>query len=179
MIHLIALCVIILGLAKGYHKGFFRQLPFLIGFSFGVVCARLFSAPVEDALYEIFPSLGAKAECDYVCSAVSRGLVFMFVYEVFSVCTSFLKLMFRSYTSGVLDSLAGMLFCALRYLLILSILLNWALCIHPRGDLLRSAKSDDGNIIEEVMLVAPAILGGESVEDLAHSLQLEDAKCIS
>ncbi len=29
------------------------------------------------------------------------------------------------------------------------------------------------------MLVAPAILGGESVEDLAHTLQLEAAKCIS
>ncbi|MDE6338630.1 MAG: CvpA family protein [Muribaculaceae bacterium] len=176
---LIAIIVIIMGLMKGYRKGFFRQIHLLIGFCFGVVCARLFSAPVEDALQDMIPSLGSKAECEYVCSSISRGLVFLFVYEIFSVCTSFLKLLFRSFSSGVLDSLAGMVFTTVRYLLILSIILNWVLCVRPRGDLLRYAKSDDGNIAEEVMLISPAILGGESVEDLAHTLQLEDAKCIS
>lgn len=177
--HLIAIIVLILGVTKGYRKGFFRQLPLFIGFCFGVVCARLFSEPVMDTICNLVPSVNSRVECDYVCSVIARGLVFLFVYEVFSICTAFLRLFFRRFNSGVLDSLGGMVFTAVRYLLILSIILNWFLCVRPRGELLKYAKSDDGNIIEEVMLIAPGILGGESVEDLAHTLQLEDAKCIS
>lgn len=177
--HLIAIIVLILGVTRGFRKGFFRQLPLFIGFSFGVVCARLFSAPVMDAISDLIPSLNSKVECDYVCSSIARGLIFLFVYEIFSIVTGFLKMLFKKIDSGILDSICGMVFGAVRYLLILSIILNWLLCVRPRGTLLKYAKSDDGNIIEEVMLIAPAILGGESVEDLAHLLQLEDAKCIS
>ena len=177
--HLIAIIVLILGVTRGFRKRFFRQLPLFIGFCFGVVCARLFSDPVMDAIRDLIPSLNSKVECDYVCSSIARGLIFLFVYEIFSIVTGFLRLLFRSFSSGVLDSICGMVFTAVRYLLILSIVLNWLLCVRPRGTLLKYAKSDDGNIIEEVMLIAPAILGGESVEDLAHLLQLEDAKCIS
>lgn len=177
--HLVAIIVLIVGLMRGFRKGFFRQTPFLIGFCFGVICARLFSEPVESAIRNLMPSLLSRAECDYICSSIARGLVFLFIYEIFSVVTGFLRLLFRSFRSGVLDSICGMVFTAVRYLLVLSIVLNWLLCVRPRGTLLRYAKSDDGNIIEEVMLIAPGILGGESVEDLAHTLQLEDAKCIS
>ena len=177
--HLVAIIVLILGVARGFRKGFFRQLPLFIGFCFGVVCARLFSEPVIDAIRDLIPSLNSKVECDYVCSSIARGLIFLFVYEIFSIVTGFLRMLFKKLSSGIVDSLCGMVFTAVRYLLILSILLNWLLCVHPQGTLLKYASSDDGNIIEGVMLVAPAILGGESVEDLAHVLQLERAKCIS
>lgn len=164
---------------RGFHKGFFRQLPLLIGFCFGVVCARLFCDPVMDFIRDLVPSLNSKVECDYVCSSIARGLIFLFVYEIFSIVTAFLRLLFKKSSSGILDSICGMVFAAVRYLLILSIVFNWLLCVHPRGPLLKYAESNDGNIIEEVMLIAPAILGGQSVENLSHTLQLQDASYIS
>lgn len=176
---LIAIIVMIMGLAKGFRRGFFRQLHFFIGFCFGVVCAHLFGDPVDEFIRDLIPSLSTKTECSYVCDSIGRGLIFLFAYEIFSIVTSFLKILFKGKQSGILGSMIGMVFCALRYMLILSILFNWLLCLHPKGELLKYAKSDDGNIIEGVMLVAPAILGGDSVEDLALSLQLEDAKKIS
>jgi len=177
--HIIAILVATLGVVKGYRKGLFRQIPLLIGFCFGVVCARIFCAPVEEGIRELIPSLASCPEGNYVYSILSRGLIYIIVYEIFSFCTGFLRLLFRAFDSGVLDSIAGSFFSLTRYLLMLSVIYNFMLCWHTDSDLLRYAKSDDGNVIEEVMLVAPAILGGESVEDLAHTLQLEEAKCIS
>ena len=177
--HVIAILITTLGVVKGYRKGFFRQIPMLIGFCFGVVCAHIFSTPVEEGLRELAPSILTRPECNYVYSILSRGMIFIIVYELFSFCTCFLKLLFRSFHSGVLDSISGSFFTVVRYLLMLSIIYNFLLCWRTDSDLLRFAKADDGNIVEAVMLVAPAILGGESVEDLAHTLQLEAAKCIS
>lgn len=177
--HLIALLVATLGIVKGYRKGFFRQVPELIGFCFGVVCARIFCEPVEEGIRQLLPSIGTRAECNYVYGILSRGIIYIFAYEIFSFCTGFLRLLFRRLDSGVLDSIAGSFFALVRYLLMLSIIYNFILCWSTDTELLLYAKSDDGNIAEEVMLVAPAILGGESVEDLAHTLQLEAAKCIS
>ncbi len=42
-----------------------------------------------------------------------------------------------------------------------------------------NASADDGNVVECVMLLAPGLLGCGSVEDLAHILQLKEAKKIS
>lgn len=177
--HVIAILIATLGIVKGYRKGFFRQVPLLIGFCFGVICARIFCAPVEEGLRSLIPSIATRAESDYVYSILSRGIIYILVYEIFSFCTGFLRLLFRSFDSGVLDSISGSFLTLVRYMLMLSVIYNFILCRTTDTDLLRYAKSDDGNIVEEVMLVAPAILGGESVEDLAHTLQLEAAKCIS
>lgn len=55
--HLIAIIVAVFGVVKGYRKGFFRQIPLLIGFCFGVVCARIFCVPVEEGLRQLQLSL--------------------------------------------------------------------------------------------------------------------------
>ncbi len=176
---LLAILIATAGVIKGYRKGFWRQIPLLIGFCFGVVCARIFCLPVEEGLRELIPSIASRPESDFVYSTISRGLIYVIVYELFSFCTGFLRLLFKTFRSGVLDSMAGSFFTLVRYLLMLSVAFNFLLCWQTDSQLLRSAKSDDGNIVEAVMLVAPAILGGDSVEDLAHILQLEEAKCIS
>lgn len=176
---IIALLFFTFSVVKGFRKGFLKQIPMFIGFCFGVVCARLFALPAEDLLSEYFPSIGNKPEGNYVYSILSRGMIYILAYEVFSFCTGFLKFFFGRKESGMPGSLGGSLFCAVRYILMLSVVYNIILCCTMDSTLLRFAKSDDGNIVESVMLVAPAILGGESVEDLAHALQLEEARTIS
>ncbi len=177
--HLIALIIFAVAIVRGYRKGLFRQVPLLIGFCFGVVCARLFCQPVCDGLHELFPSWGAKPDGSYVYCTIATGLIYIIVYEVFSFCTSFLKYFFNPLSKGILGSLGGAVFSAVRYMLMLSIIYNFLLCRSTDSSLFKYAKADDGNIVEEVMLIAPAILGGESVEDLAHRLQLDAARSIS
>ena len=177
--HLIALLVFTYSVVRGYRKGVFRQVPMLIGFGLGVICAHLFAAPVEECLRDMFPSVATKPQGEFVYSIFSRGLIYLLVYELFSFITGFLKIFFAPLPKGMLGSLGGAAFMAVRYMLTLSVLYNFLLCWNMDSSLMRYAKSDDGNIVEEVMLIAPAILGGEDVGDLAHRLQLEAAKCIS
>ena len=61
----------------------------------------------------------------------------------------------------------------------MSIAYNFLLALNPGSILLKSARSDDGNAVGEVMLLAPSLLGGEDVEELFHRVQLEEAKKIS
>lgn len=174
-----AIFIALFAVIRGFRKGFTRQVPQLIGFCFGVVCAHIFCIPVEDTIRDILPSVAHRAERDYVYNILSRGMIFLIVYEVFSFCTGFLRLFFRRSTPGVFSCICGAFFSLVRYLLGLSIAYSFIFCVFPRSELLHCAKSDDGNVAGAVMLVAPAILGGETIDDLTHTLQLEEAKCIS
>ncbi len=177
--HIIALLVATIALVKGFRKGFARQIPKFLGFCFGVICARIFRVPVVEGLHTLLPWFAASVKCTYIYDILATSLVFILVYGIFSFITGFLKYVTGRLGGGMLDSLAGAVFTFVRYILYLSISYNFLLCWQSDSVLLKSAQSDDGNIIEEVMLVAPAILGGEDVEDLAHKLQLEEAKKIS
>lgn len=64
-------------------------------------------------------------------------------------------------------------------MLLVSMAYNLILGFDSGSVLLKSMKSDDGNIVEEVMLLAPAVLGCEGPDELAHRIQLEEAKKIS
>lgn len=176
--HIIPLFVAAYALVRGYRKGIIKQIPKFIGFCFGIVCAHLFSPPVDEALRVLMPSIGTRVEGDYIYSVLATGVVYLFVYGVLDTCTRFLNLIFRK-RPEILGSIAGSLFCLIRYMLLLSVFYNLWLGMRPNSELLRYAKADDGNITELVMLISPAILGGKSVEDLAHTLQLEEAKSIS
>lgn len=176
--HLIPLIVAAIALIRGYRKGITKQIPKFIGFCFGIVCAHLFAPPVEEAMRTIMPSVESKVEGEYIYSVCSHGVIYLVVYGLLDTCTRFLNLIFRK-KPEILGSITGSLFCLVRYMLLLSVFYNLWLGLRTNSDLMKYAKTDDGNIVELVMLISPAILGGESVEDLAHTLQLEEAKSIS
>lgn len=176
--HVLPLIVAAFAFRQGYRKGIIKQIPKLIGFCFGIVCAHLFALPVEESLRVLMPSVASKIEGEYIYSVLATGLVYLTVYGVLNTCTQFLNLIFRK-RPEILGSLAGSLFCFVRYMLLLSVFYNLWLGLRTNSDLMKYAKTDDGNIVELVMLISPAILGGESVEELAHTLQLEEAKTIS
>lgn len=165
-------------LVRGFRKGFVKQIPNFIGFCFGIVCTHIFYPPLDEMLRTILPSLAERVEGDYIYSVFAVGTIYMAVYAVVSVCTGFFRIVFRS-SPGLMGSLAGSLFCLVSNMLMLSVFYNFWLGMKPHSDLMKYAKADDGNIVEAVMLLSPALLGGESVSDLAITLQLEEAKLIS
>lgn len=177
--HMIAVGVAGASVVVGFRRGLARQTPAVIGVAFGIVSARLLAPGLDEVLYGAFPSVHGKVEERFLYDTLSTGLVFFSIYAIFRTVTSFLGKVMASGDKSILDNLAGALFGLFKWILFLSIFFNFICGASEGSDLRRCARSDDGNIAEEVMLLAPTLLGGEDVVDLSHKIQLDEAKKIS
>lgn len=176
---LMVIGVAILGVFRGYRKGFINQIPGVLGFAFGTVCCHVFTEQGEEVARALFPSIAGRLGADFIYSLLGSGVVYVAVFVAFSLLTRILRSAMQIFAGGLLNSLIGAAFCLVKYMLALSILFNIIVCFSPRSELMHSAMADDGNAVEVVMGIAPALLGCLSYEDLAHIVQLEDAKKIS
>lgn len=179
MAHVIILLLALVGSVWGFRKGFVRQTPGIIGVAFGIVSTRILSAPMIDILYGALPSAHGSVGEAFVYSAIANAIVFTGVYVVFATVTSFLSRLLKRDDRTILDNIFGGVFALFKYMLFASVALNFLVGINTGSSLMKNVKSDDGNIVEETMLLAPAILGGPDVDDLSHLQQLEEAKKIS
>ncbi|MDE7402519.1 MAG: CvpA family protein [Muribaculaceae bacterium] len=164
---------------RGFRKGFARQTPSVIGVAFGIVSTRLLAPGLTGTLHGALPHVHGQVCETFVCQALASALIFTAVYLVFATITSFLSSVMRSENRTILDNIAGAIFSLFKVLLWLSIGLNVILALKPEGELLSAVKSDDGNTLHEVLLLAPACLGGEDAEQLALKIQLHEASKIS
>lgn len=177
--HLIVLVVAALSAIWGFRRGLARQTPSVIGVAFGIVCARLLAPGLEHVLYGAFPSVHGHVEQTFVYDTISTALVFTAIYFIFRTVTSFLGNVMHREDRTILDNIAGAVFGTFKYLLAVSLIFNMLVALNRDSVLLKYVKSDDGNAVEEVMLLSPAMLGGEDVVELSHRIQLEEAKKIS
>lgn len=176
---LISITLIALAIVRGFRKGFRRQIPQLFGLLFGAVCAHIFRQPVELELMRMFPAAINRCESEFIYSTLACGGVFIFGYLIFSLCTRIVVSIFRIRESSVLDSIGGALLTLVIYTTFLSLVFNFLICFQPRSALSASMTHSDANILSEVLLVAPVVIGSQSPEDLAHLQQLDDARRIS
>ena len=179
MYALIILAVAAFATVWGFRRGLARQTPALIGTAFGIVSARILGPGLFDVLYNTFTSPHGHVEQNFVYFSFANGIIFLVIFSVFAFVTAFLGKALKRDDRTILDNLGGGLYALFNALLITSLLLNMLLSIDLHSGLLKAAKSDDGNIVTEVMLISPALLGGDDVEDLEHEVQLEEAKKIS
>ena len=170
----LALCAV-----KGFRDKLTEQVPGCFGIAFGILCSYIFRFPVEDYLATFIRPQDYGADGVFVLSNFSCILIFLVAYTVFYICTYVLKYFFRILDTGILDNITGAVFGMLQGAVFISIALNVWLCLWPESRLLKYAMHDDGDIVHEVMLLAPFMLGSESVDELAHKIQLEKAKTIS
>lgn len=179
LLSLISIVLIALAIVRGFRKGFRRQLPQLFGLLFGAVCAHIFRWPVESELMNLFPGALNRCETEFIYSTLACGGVFILCYLIFTLCTRILVSLFRHRESSILDSIGGALLTLVIYTTFMSLIFNLLICLHPRSELSASMTHSDANILSEVLMVAPAIIGSQSPEELAHLQQLQDARLIS
>lgn len=177
--HLIVLVVAAFAAIRGFRRGFARQTPSVIGMAFGIICTRILAPGLFGVIYGALPSIHGHVEEQFVCDTLSTGIVFGSIYLIFATITSFLGKVLARDDRTIIDNLAGALYSLFKYMLFVSIAYNFIASLQPDSILLKSAKSDDGNAVEEVMLLSPALLGGQDIEELTHLMQLEEAKKIS
>lgn len=179
LLSLIAIVVIALSVLWGYRQGFYRQIPRLIGIAFGAVAAHIFANPAADTLREAWPRWSGITESQFIYSTVGCGLVFIAVFLIFTFATSFVGWAFRKDERSIFDGIGGAVTSLFIYLIFLSLAYNFLICLWPRSALSESLKTGDGNIIQEVLYIAPSVIGSQSPDTLIHLQQLEDASKIS
>lgn len=168
-----------IGVFKGFRSGFMRMVPSCIGLAVGALCSYVFRFPVEEWLTGTLPALQQGACGPFVVSNLACSAIFLLAFTAFYTVTYPLTFVFRHMETGMLDSISGALFGLLKYAVMLSIFCNIFVCIFPDCRMMNYARHDDGDIVHEIMLLSPWILGSVSVDDLSHTLQLEHAKSIS
>lgn len=177
--HIIAICVAAFAVIRGYRCGLTGLVTSVLGMAFGIVCAHIFMDASTDIASSVLPAFLVERGGKYLASNLGAGVVFAVVYAIFDTITAIIRKAVADMGSGLLDSLLGVFFCLVNYLLQLSIVYNILVGFNPKSALMRHGKSDDGNIIEAVLWIAPACLGSESFDEFAHEEQLRAAKCIS
>lgn len=177
--HLLVILTLALGTIRGFRHKLTEQSPSCFGIAFGVLCSYIFRFPAEEFVAGFLRSETTGVDGEFVLSNLSCTLIFILAYTAFYLATYVLRLFFRMFDTGMLDNIMGALFGVFRGAFFLSIALNIWLCVNPDSRLLKYAMHDDGDIVHEVMLISPYLLGSESVDELAHKIQLEEAKTIS
>lgn len=176
--HIIALLALAFSAVVGFRRGVARRVPVIIGLALGLVCARIFMIPFSEMLREVYPGRCGSVSENYFYTTLAAGFVFAAVYLVFTAVTYFIGKVLGRLPHSILDNIFGAVLGIFRMLIFLSFAYNLILAIHP-DSMLRCVKSDDGNIVEGVLLVAPALTGSESAEEFAHEVQLQEARKIS
>lgn len=177
--HIIVIVVAAVAIIKGFHSGFTGQVSGVLGFAFGTVCTHVFGEQADAVMRWVLPFLQGRPGAGFIYSVTSSALVYVVVYLLFKMLTRVIKSAMQVFYVGMLDKLLGAAFCMAKYMLLLSIVYNLIVCVNPSSKLMKYATSDDGNVVECVMLLAPELLGCHSIEDLYHLLQLREAKKIS
>lgn len=177
--HLIVIVVAAFAVIKGFRTGFTGQISGILGFAFGAVCAHVFEPDAEEIYRSLFPGIRNAVGSAFIYSVMASVTVYCIVFLCFRLFTKVLRAAMQVFYVGMLDSIFGAAFSLLKYLLFISILFNLILCVNPNSSLLKATSSDDGNVVEAVVLLAPAVLGCGSALDLSHLIQLREAKKIS
>ena len=179
MYQLVALVVAAVSIVGGYRKGLTGQVPDVLGFAFGLVTARVLSPVLGSWLVDTLPFLWSGPSGAVMPSVVASSGVYLAVFYAFRSLTAVLRRAMEVFDIGVPDSLLGAAFGLTKYMTILSIIYNLLLCINPDSRLMRWQNANDGNIVEEVLALSPALLGGLGAEELSHQVQLREARKIS
>lgn len=180
---LILIGVLLLAIIYGWHRGMVRQMASLLGVAFGFVAARLFYEQAAELLSPLIPPAEKFAPepfgtpmrmyASYLVGAVA---VFTAVFIVLRLLSGLLVSAMQLIHTGAINAMLGAAFCFCKWVIIMSIAFNLWLVIRPDCGLLKYCTDGDGNVVELVMDVAPALFGTDSPTELDRYRRLQEAQ---
>lgn len=177
--HLIIIGVAVWAIITGYRSGMIRRLGSVLAVTFGIVITRLLAPETFDFFDGCVPGFFSGFNREFIVKSLACGVIYVFFTGLLELGLIPLAKLMKVYSPGVLDSIAGALFRLFQAMMLISILYNLIVDFSPSGSLARSSRLHDGNVVEGVIKIAPAILGYPDGEEVTHFQQLEDAKKIS
>lgn len=175
----IVVAVALYAVCRGFRAGLTRQVSGILGVAFGIVAARALAPDLDLWLRGWMPHFYHPVARTFFFSTLSHGVIFGICVLLCSMLTGVLNAAMSLFSVGILNSLFGMVFSLLKYLMFLSLLFDMAVCRKMDSPLLKCARHDDGNLVEEVMKLAPFVLGSVPSDEYTHHVQLWEAKKIS
>lgn len=177
--HIMVIAVALVAMLRGFHRGLTRQVSGILGFVFGIVAARTFGPDFEIWLMGWVPKFYEPVGKTFFFSTLSYGLIWSACVLSFSMLTKILNIVLGYLPVGIMNSIAGAVFTLVKYLMFLSLLFDLAICRPQDSPLMHCVRHDDGNLVDGVVRLAPAILGSMSAEEYALRVQLWEARKIS
>lgn len=177
--HVLALLAGSQALIRGFRRGLTRQVCALLGLAFGVVCAHIFADEGQRLARMLFPDIESHYCSGFIYSLISAAGIYTCVFLCFRWLTRVLGRALEVIHTGIFNALLGSGFNLTKTLLMLSMAYNSVVCVDPSSKLMKYASASDGNVVEAVMRLAPALLGSMSLEDLEHLIKLHEARDIS
>lgn len=176
---LLVVAVALTGMVRGFHTGLTRQTAGVLGFAFGMVAARAAGADFAAWLWGWMPPICDPVAKSFFFSVVAYGIIWAASVFLFSMFASILNAVIGRIPVGIVNSLAGAAFSIMKYLMFLSLLFDLAICRPSESPLMNCARHDDGNLVDAVISLAPAVLGCMSAGEYVHNVQLWEARKIS
>lgn len=176
---LLLLALILWGIFSGWRKGLLGQTGSLLGIAFGVVGSRVLLPDVMPTVAGWIRSAEAATDPEYMVASVATLIIVAVAYGVFLLCGVILNRLLKVLSFQPLDSVLGAIFGVAKWCFLLSVAYNAILGLQQDGPLLKLCSDGDGNPVEMIMGIAPAVVGYDSPDELMHLRQLEDARKIS
>ncbi len=149
-IDIIILALIAIGGLRGYMRGLTMSIGGVAGLIIGILACRMFGGPVSEAFAASHP------ETEHYITTISAYIVvFLIFYFGIKLVAYLLKSSFSAIHLGGFDRLGGIAFGALKYLLMLSVILNAIYVIAPHASLFHTSHLMDGAVFTLVMQMAP------------------------
>ncbi len=177
--HILVIAVALVGMFRGFHTGFMRQMSGVLGFVFGIVAARALGPDFSLWLAGWFPQIYHPVAKVFFVSILGYGIIWGLSMFLFSMFAGIINFILGFIPVGIMNSIAGAAFCLVKYLMFLSILFDLALCRPFDSPLMHCARHDDGNLVDGVIRLAPELLGTMSAEEYILKVQLWEARTIS
>lgn len=177
--HILVIAVALVAIMRGFRRGLTRQVSGVLGFVFGIVAARSLAPDFMIWLEGWMPRFYHPVAKTFFFSTLSYGLIWCAFMLAFSMLTGILNIVLGYIPVGIMNSIGGAVFTLLKYLMFLSLLFDLALCRPFDSPLMHCARHDDGNLVDGVIRLAPALLGSMSAEEYVLKVQLWEARSIS
>ncbi len=162
-IDIVILVVLGAGLVRGAFQGVIRQIGALVGMVLGVIGCNLYGSNMTSLMSEWFPALLEGEYGGTIVSVLSHILLFVLIYWGVLLVAKLLKSITSALALGFFDKILGAIFCAVKYILVLSIILNIWFIFFPTGDAGVNAKLMDGELYRSVYEFAPWLLDSEII----------------
>ncbi len=150
-VDLIIILAVAIGALYGIIKGVICQLGSLCGFILGIVLSRLFGEEFSAILQNSFDMPTA------VSDVVAHILLFVAGYVACVLVVKLIRRFVHWVTMGWIDRLAGMLFGAVKWLFVLSLVFNLIHLVDPEGKLIPKEALTSSNYYEFTLRFAPAV----------------------
>ena len=107
-----------IGAISGFMSGFFKQLSSILGFILGLLAAYLLYESVAERLYPVI------TESMTLAQVLSFILIWLIVPIFFSIIALLFTNVFKALSLGWLNNLLGFILGGLKWILLLSVLIN-------------------------------------------------------